>query len=584
MTIRQPLILDPPRTVWERGDWPPDYVKVLAWRQQQLIMLRRDEELLQGALAYYSDEDHVVDFINHWATTYDPRNAMDEAKLTTMPFILFGRQEDFVWFLMECIRQQQSGLVEKSREMGATWVCIWVSIYLWRFRRGSATGWGSRDQDSVDKIGYPDAIFEKMRRSLGYLPPEFLPRGFSFREHCAFMRIINPENDATITGDCGDNIGRGGRTLWTIVDEAAHLVHPDKAEAALSETTRCRMDVSSVGPLGNVFNRRREAGTDWAPGVQIEKGRVRVFVMDWRDHPEKDQAWYDSKRKRAEDEGLLHVFAREIDRDYAGAVEGVIIPAEWARACVDAHVKLNIDVSGDPWRAALDVADEGGDTNALTLSEGIVLRVVEEWAVRDTGVTTRKVADTCGPLAPIDVQYDAVSVGAGVKAESNRLVDDELMPKNVRFVPWNGGGKVQDPEGFVVQTTKGRDDKESPRWKNFAHNLKAQGWWKLRYRAWVTFKAVTDPAFTWNADDLFSIDSRIPLLQKVIKELSQPTHGLSPNMKMIVNKKPEGTKSPNIGDSIMMNYHPIIVPGIKRIPDAALKWAALAGLARRGIR
>jgi len=584
MTIRQRISLDPPRTVWERGDWPPDYVKVLAWRQQQLVLIRENEELKEGALAYYSDEDHICDFINHWAVTYDPRLAMDLNRLTTMPFILFGRQEQLVQFLVECLMLQESGLVEKSREMGATWVCIWVTIWLWRFRPGSATGWGSRDQDTVDHIGDPDSIFEKIRRSLGYLPTEFLPRGFSFRDHCSFMRIINPENEATITGDCGDNIGRGGRKLWYLKDESSHYVHPEKIESALSENTRCQIDISSVGPLGNVFNRRREAGSDWAPGVQIEHGRTRVFVMDWRDHPEKDQAWYDTKRQKAEAEGLLHVFAREIDRDYAGSVESVIIPAEWVRACVDAHLKLGIDVTGDPWRAALDVADGGGDTNALSLEEGIVLRQVKEWAARDVGVTTRHVAEVCGPYAPIDVQYDSVSIGAAVKAEINRLIDENQLPKNVRFVPWNGGLPPIDPEGYVIQLPNGQPDKKSPKWKSFAHNLKAQGWWKMRRRCQITFRAVTEPGFTWDREDLFSIDSRIPLLQKIIKELSQPTHGLSATMKMIVNKQPEGTKSPNIGDSVMMCNHPITSAGIRQIPDAALKWAAIAGVARRAIR
>ena len=39
-------------------------------------------------------------------------------------------------------------------------------------------------------------------------------------------------------------------------------------------------------------------------------------------------------------------------------------------------------------------------------------------------------------------------------------------------------------------------------------------------------------------------------------ELSQPTYGLNGAGKIIVNKKPDGSKSPNLGDAIMIEFSP----------------------------
>jgi hypothetical protein len=45
----------------------------------------------------------------------------------------------------------------------------------------------------------------------GKLPDWMKPKGFVEKVHDNYMRIINPDNGATITGEAGDNIGRGGR-------------------------------------------------------------------------------------------------------------------------------------------------------------------------------------------------------------------------------------------------------------------------------------------------------------------------------------------------------------------------------------
>lgn len=551
-----------------REAWPPNYVEVFGWRQQQALRLRHDVAALFGSKEYY--RTRPAEFINHWCLTYDPRNAVGETP-AKLPLIMFGKQAELVEFLRQCLEAQESGLIEKCRDMGATWICVAFSVWLWLFHPGSAVGWGSRKEQLVDRLGDADSIFEKMRILVLGLPRELLPIGFKADVHMAYMRLINPENGATITGEAGDNIGRGGRKLIYFKDESAHYERPEKIEAALADNTRVQIDISSVNGTGNVFYRRREAGVDWTLGAGVAAGRTNVFVMDWRDHPAKTEAWYATRRQKALDDGLLHVFAQEVDRNYAASVEGVVIPAEWVKAAIDAHVKLGFDDSGG-WVAALDVADEGGDTNALAKRRGSILTSCEEWGERDTGVTTRRAVAACEGLGGLEMQYDCIGVGAGIKAETNRLADEGLMPQSLRLIPWDAGSSALDPEGRVVE-----NDIDSPLNKDFYANLKAQGWWQLRRRFERTWRALNEPGFTWDADDLISISSQIPLLRKIERELSQPTSGRSARMKLLINKKPQGTKSPNLADAIMMAFWPIKGEAPMIITDEFLQLSAQLG-------
>lgn len=538
----------PPSTT-NRDNWPPDYVSVWQWRQQQLILMRDTPHLIEGAKAYYATRP--VEFINHWVDTYDPRNAGTETP-ARIPLVCFPRQDDLITFLQGCLRDQEGGLIEKARDMGATWICVGFSVWLWLFWDGAAVGWGSRKQDLVDRIGDMDSIFEKIRAVIRGLPKCFLPVGLDEKQHLTYMKVINPANGASITGESGDNIGRGGRKLIYFKDESAHYERPELIEAALADNTRVQIDISSVNGLGNPFHRRRETGQEWSRDQVPEPGRTRVFVMDWRDHPAKDQAWYDKRKAKAEAEGLQHIHAQEVDRNYSAAVDGLIIPAEWVDACVDAHIVLGIQDTGR-WMAALDVADAGGDKNALVARKGIVLKYADEWGARDTAVTARRAVNACAGWGNIELQYDCIGVGSGIKGECNNLADQGLMPANVELVPWNAAASPLYPDDHIVP-----DDDETPLNKDTYKNLKAQGWWELRARAYRTWRMVTrQPDADYDFDTLMSIPSSLPHLHQIKKELSQPTSSLGPGLKLIVDKSPDGTKSPNFGDAVMMVYWPV---------------------------
>ena len=537
-----------------RDSWPPCYPAVYAWRASMLKRLRATPGALEAAKAYYSTRPG--NFIMDWMDTYDPRREHDK----WVPFIFFQRQQEVIDFFESCAHARESGLVEKCRDFGLTWLACAYSVWRWLFIKNDAIGWGSRKETLVDKPGDPDSIFEKIRLILHRLPRIWLPEGFSFGRNCTYMKLLNPATGAIIAGEAGDNIGRGGRRSIYMLDEAAYLERAEKVEAALGDNTNVRIDISSVNGVGNVFHRRRENGIVWTPErKEYPRGYVRVFVADWREHPAKDQAWYDARKARYEREGLAHVFAQEVDRNYAAAVSNTVITYEWILAAVDAHIKLPwlgeaVEAHMDDWTAGLDVADEGNDRNALSLRQYVVWRQVDEWGERDPGISARKAVLACRPHAgSITCQYDCIGVGAGVKTEYNRLATDEgvVDASRIPFIPWNAGGAVERPFERIVP-----DDRESLPNKDFFDNLKAQAWWSIRTRFYKTYKAVTE-GVRYNPDELISIDSSMQLLEQLKKELMQPTIGYSSRLKMLINKKPDGMRSPNLADSGVMAFFPL---------------------------
>lgn len=544
-------------------EWPPDYRGVYAFRMAMLAEYERNPKALIQAKAYY--KTRPAEFIMHWMDTYNPRKVNNK----WVPFVFFKRQEEFIIFIHECRNLSTNALVEKCRDVGLTWLACAYSVWSWLFIRDDAIGWGSRKQELVHRIGDPDSIFDKMQQLLRRLPQCWLPDGFSWRDHATFMKLINPENGSIIAGEAGDNMGRGGRKAVYMKDESAHYERPELIEAALGDNTNVQVDISSVNGVGNVFHRRRKDGVDWQPGQTVKPDYTQVFVFDWRHHPEKTQAWYDARKARAEREGLQHLFAQEVDRNYSAALSNTIINRQWIDACIDAHKRVPclieyIKAHGvdNTWSAGLDVADGGVDRNALSLSQWIIVRKVQEWGERDAGVTTRRAVATCREYPRIKVQYDSIGVGAGVKAEYNRLVerfhegnrdDDCIDPLKMEFVAWNAGAGVQWPAYRVIP-----DDDETPTNKEYFGNLKAQAWWSTRTRCYKTFQAL-EHGVIYKPDELISFDGDMgSILHQLCDELGQaciapPTSTL----KMIVDKQPDGMKSPNLADAVVMDRFPI---------------------------
>jgi hypothetical protein len=353
------------------------------------------------------------------------------------------------------------------------------------------------------------------------------------------MRLIFGDTESAVTGEAGDNIGRGGRTSIFFVDEAAYLERPKLIDASLSATTNCRIDMSSVNGMANSFAERRHSG------------KARVFTFHYRDDPRKSPAWAEKKRASLDDV----VWAAEYEINYTASVEGIIIPAAWVLASIDAHVKLGITPTGAK-RGALDVADGGVDRNAFGVQHGILLEHVESWkggASLDIYHTVERAFVLCDTHNLDGFVYDADGLGAGVRGDARKVNEarqaaSPRAPNTKRVDPFRGSGGVFEPERIVKGTERKAID--------FFENFKAQSWWMLRDRFKETYRAVVEGVTGYDPSNIISISSKIAELPKLQSELSQPTWALSKTGKVMVVKADEGTLSPNLADTVMMLYAP----------------------------
>ena len=504
----------------------PDYIPVIKRRVRFLKKIRSDAtnhpQNFIKLKNYYAC--HIDDFITDWGMTFDPRNTERNIE-SIIPFILFPRQREFINEMYNSWRAGNPMIVEKSRDMGVSWLCVAFFCSLAIFYRNSVFGFGSRKEELVDRRGDMGSLLEKGRMFIENLPVEFRG-GFERSKHSKEKYILIPNTNSVIKGESGDNIGRGDRTSAYCVDEAAHIERAQLLEASLSNTTNFRIDVSTPKGMGNVFAEKRFSG------------KYNVFTFRWQDDPRKDESWYNKKKLELDPV----TFAQEIDLDYSGSVEGVLIPSIWVEAAVDAHVKLKFEKSGEKF-CGLDIADEGKDLNAMCVRHGSVLELCEEWSGKNSDIlhTVENAILKCQELECKNLNYDCEGLGAGVRGDEKEL--QKKYKTSIYFNAFRSSASVLNPENKTMGI------------KNidlFA-NLKSQSWWALRERFLKTFRSVKEGE-KFNADELISIPSYLSNLHKIKSEISQPRYEKNGNGKIVIKKTPEGFKSPNIADSLMMCY------------------------------
>jgi hypothetical protein len=512
-------------------DWKnPDYSAILRERIARLQRIRANPQDLPALNLYY--RDHIAQFISDFGVTVDPRVAA-KGRPAFMPFILFPKQVELVDWIIHRWQRGESGTVVKARDVGASWIAMAVSCSLCLFHQNMMIGVGSAREIKLDRSGDPDTLFYKARQFLANLPKEFAG-GFDQSKHSADMRLIIPETGSSITGEAGDAIGRGGRKAIYFIDESAHLDRPQLIDASLASTTDTRIDMSSVNGSANSF------------AEKARSGKIPRFDIGWRDDPRKDDQWYAQKCLELD----LITLAQEIDCSFTASSEGLLIPSIWVQASIDAHLRLGINVTGEKF-AALDVGDQGMDRNAFAGRRGILLERICSWSGKNSDIyaTTVKAFDLCDAGEYRSFYFDADGLGAGVLGDARRINEDRAPAGRppITAKGFKGSAAVDSPAGELVPGRRNED---------YFTNLKAQSWWNLRRRFEATYRAISGQR-PFDADELISISSDCGELSALVLELSQPTFHLNSAGKILIDKTPDGCRSPNLGDACMICFSPI---------------------------
>jgi hypothetical protein len=392
-------------------DWSsPDYEAAFAYRLDVLKRIR--EEGLTPKLREHFAKN-PIDFIEMFGMTFDPRNA-EVGLPTTVPFILFQRQKDFINWIHQRWLSREDGLAEKTRDMGVSWLCVAYAVWMWLFREGVVIGFGSRKEEYVDKLGDPKSLFWKIREFIRLLPDEFKPKGYDPKRHAPFMTVTNPETGSAIVGEAGDNIGRGARASIYFVDEAAYLERPMLIEAALSQTANCRIDVSTPNGPDNPFATKRRSG------------KVPVFTFHWRDDPRKNEAWYE--RQKATKDPII--VAQEIDINYEASTTNAMISGDLV---MEAQSRGKADVSHfGPGRISVDVARFGNNETVISFVRGRACLWQQVFRTQDTVFVAGKVRQIVQSMKSEvhQIAVDDIGVGGGVTDQLRQWFPKLVKPVN----------------------------------------------------------------------------------------------------------------------------------------------------------
>ena len=239
-----------------------------------------------------------------------------ESKEAYHPFITWEIQDVLFERLIWHLANAKDILINKSRDMGASWMCTIFMHWLWLFRPDSQLLELSRTEPYVDQPGNLKALFQKHDLLNTFLPDWMKPPqcavGQKFRTK---MHLYNTLNGSCIDGESTtEHAASGDRRLVALLDEFAKVKHGRLMRSATRDAALVRIVNSTVSGPGTEYSKWKNDGT------------IIVFPLLWWDHPEKGLSrhvtqdpvtnawkirspWYDAESKVRSPQEM----AREID-------------------------------------------------------------------------------------------------------------------------------------------------------------------------------------------------------------------------------------------------------------------------------
>lgn len=241
-------------------------------------------------------------FINEFCFTFDPRTKRKDLEFKLYPF-----QENIVKDIVKAIESGQDLFIEKSRDMGVSWIVCCVLVWFWIFKKKFQSLIGSRKEDYVDN-GLIDSLFGKIDYIIRHLP--FRPEAFSEKNR-TYMKLESPVRGSSIQGEsANDNFSRAGRYDVVVFDELAFWQHQQQSWESAGDSSRCRIALTTPSPQPS-----------YAKALRNSK-LVQVKTLHWRLHPLKSDDWYENEKlRRTSDE-----IARELDINWEGSLTGIVYP------------------------------------------------------------------------------------------------------------------------------------------------------------------------------------------------------------------------------------------------------------------
>jgi len=401
-----------------------------------------------------------------------------------------------------------------------------AAIACWQivFHQDSSIGVGAALERQVDDTEDQMAIMWKMKRLVEKLPKWQVPDKMTEKH----MTLSNPNTKGIIIGQCGNQIGRGGRSFLYIIDEFAHVGQSQMVFNAISGNTDILIMLSTPCGVGNKFDELRYGAPDngW-----------NVFTFKWTDDPRKtvdDPNW--AKKKKLEIGAVA--FAQEFDLDYAASQDNITIPGNWVLAAINYKVR-----DYGSFVAGLDVGTGNEPSTVLTVRKGSKVRgqlVFPGQSIPDiVQRVLTNIAESEGPEGE-KIQCLAYDAAADTGSAVSKVINLRDLPYAV--IPFMGQG--------APTPTVWPDGKLS---KERFLNLRSESYWKLRERFRKTYENMVEGESHPDHECV-----SIPNDPQLIRELSSPLYFLNETGKIKIESKSamraRGVKSPDRADSLVYAF------------------------------
>lgn len=303
----------------------------------------------------YACSQSVILWINTFCWTYhqwdvNPLTGQrSPAKAQHVPMITWEVQDDALRTLDWCLVNGEDILINKSRDMGASWICLDYIHWHWLFTPDAQLLEMSRTKDYVDKTGNMKALFQKHDYINSWLPWWMIPEGCHVGgKHRQNMHMYNELNGACIDGESTTkHAASGDRRTIILLDEFAKVEHGRAMRSATRDAGLMRIVNSTVAGPGTEYSRWKNSG------------QIKVYPLMWWDHPEKGTGRYVEKQDadgrwkirspwyNAEEKVRSPIeMAQEVDADDVGSGDVFFSPAS-----IDTHAalfakpaRMNIDI------------------------------------------------------------------------------------------------------------------------------------------------------------------------------------------------------------------------------------------------
>lgn len=425
-----------------------------------------------------------------------------------LPLVLYPYQVEAVPWLLAGYARQEWRCIAKARDMGATWLALAMLLWYCRFIPGFKGAVLSYKQESVAKIGDPDALMSRVRFLVRSLPSW---AGVTVPNEPEALAVFS--NGSTIAGRWGDNPARGGRVQHAVWDEVAACLHQEQMAASLATAAGSALLLSTFSAPGNYFDRVTRS--------------LPCLWWNWQLNPRHTQAWYEEQRARIDSPVL---FAREIELNPEASMEGALLLPEWVTAAQEIRLQPGARVVG------YDPAGDGDCAAAVCVRHG---HVVSE--VREVAGSLRNRARAVRALGGV-MAYDACGGWGATTAE-------------------------ECPAGIAVMGNDG-----VPAWvpdSDRCANLRAALYWRLRWRLENTYRRLVCGEVQIAPEHCIQLPASPELRKQLLSiKLKERADGaILVESKLDMAKR--GVESPDFADAVVYSEAALLLGGVGRAPAPA---------------